>query len=248
MSGPQKTALVTGAAEGLGAAILANLKGQGARVVAIDRQIVADADKMLRMDLSMRERRDALAEKLARDAPYDLVVLNAGISATGHFETIPLDAHHRVLEVNALAAIEIATIVAPMMAENGRLVLVSSLSHRVGYPGAASYAASKDALAVFGRSMRRVLKRRRISVTIACPGPLRTEHAARHAPDGAKAETRMAPDVAARMILADADRRKRWSVPGFGNRVMFTLGGLAPNIATRAMKRLVFDRLTRDSH
>ena len=64
-------------------------------------------------------------------------------------------------------------------AAGGTVIFVSSLSHRTGYPGAASYAASKGAIAVYAGSIRKPF-RRALGVHVACafPGPMKTEHAA----------------------------------------------------------------------
>ena len=73
------------------------------------------------------------------------------------------------------------------LARGGHVVFISSLSHMTGYPGAASYAATKDAIAIYAKSIRRPFKRQ-LGVHVACafPGPLRTGQAERHAPKGAK--------------------------------------------------------------
>ena len=250
------TALVTGSTAGLGQAIAANLRAEGWRVVGIDRRQAGGGDageiapktNTVLADLGDARAVDRALLAAVALGPYDLVVLNAGISATGRFEAIPLAAHLNLLAVNAEAPMVLAQglLAADAIAPGGRFVFVSSLSHFTGYPGAASYAASKDALAVYARSLRGALKRRHIAVTIAYPGPLRTEHAARHAPEGSKAARRMAPEIAATQILEAAFAGRRTAVPGLGNRLGALAGRLAPVAFARLMRRLLYDRLDRD--
>ena len=257
---PGKTALVTGSSSGLGRAITERLLSHGWRIVGIDRvtpttavDVTPDgADQTTRTILADLGDRNAVDRALLAAValgPYDLVVLNAGISATGRFETIPLAVHLDVLAVNAEAPMVLARgfAASDAIADHGRLLFISSLSHFTGYPGAASYAASKDALAIYAKSLHRSLKRRGIAVTVAFPGPLRTDHAARHAPQGANAARRMAPEIAAAAILKAALAGRRTVVPGAGNRLGALAGRLAPVAFARLMRRLVYEKLDRDA-
>ena len=197
----------------------------------------------IRADLADPAAVDALLERLG--APFDLAVLNAGISATGRFEAIPAEAHARLLAVNAEAPLVLADglLSRGLLPDGAALVLVASLSVDVGYPGAASYAASKDAIAAYGSSLRRA--RTGLRVTVVHPGPIRTEHAARHAPPGAREAGRMAPDDLARRILARAGKGGTLR-PGPAAGLAGLVGRLMPGPAARAMRRGLFDRLDRE--
>ena len=251
MSGAKK-ALVTGGSAGLGRAVCAHLLAEGWQVTSVDREPGTghDGPDELRCDLSDREAVDALAPELARRGPFDLVVLNAGISATGRFEMIPADIHRRVLSVNAEAPLVLCAglATAGALARGGTVIFVSSLAHQTGYPGASSYAASKGAVAVYARSIRKPF-RDALGVNVACafPGPLRTDHAARHAPEGSDASKRMLPETAARLILAGARRGRAVIFPGFGARLFATAGTLLPGPVTRLMRRIIFERLDREA-
>lgn len=247
MSG-RGTAIVTGASAGLGRAMAERLAGDGYRVIGVDRD---DPGKDVpfehwRCDLADGAAVDALAKRLAEAGPFQRVIFNAGISATGPFPAIPAEAHARLLAVNLEAPMVLCAALAGAgaLARGGRIVFVSSLSRFTGYPGAASYAASKDALAVYALSIRRPFaKRLGVGVSVAFPGPLRTDHAARHAPQGADAARRMDPDVAARLILAGAERGRAMIVPGPAARLTALAGRIAPGPVTAMMKRIIHDRL-----
>ncbi|WP_187972338.1 SDR family NAD(P)-dependent oxidoreductase [Aquibium microcysteis] len=243
-----KSALVTGGSAGLGRAIVERLLAEGWRVVSVDRAEGAAMPYLERItcDLSDRPAVDALCGRLASAGPFQLAVFNAGVSATGRFEAIPPEAYRRLTTVNA----ETPMILAADLVRTGHLAgpmcFVSSLSHFTGYPGAAVYAATKDAIAVYAKSVRKPFARRGVSVTLACPGPLRTEHAERHAPAGADAGRRMPPDLAARIILDATFAGRRLVVPGRTNRLAALAGTLLPGTMIRQMRRLILDRLDRE--
>lgn len=250
MTAPGKRALVTGGTAGLGGAFVAQLVDSGFEVISLDKMAPDAAVETVRpviCDLSSRGDLDRVMPDLIDAGPYDLVVLNAGISATGRFEDIQPETHSAVLRVNAEAPMVMAAglLSAGALKAGAALVFVSSLSHFTGYPGAATYAASKDALTVFAKSMRKAAKARGVSVTIAFPGPLRTEHAARHAPKGADASKRMDPELAAKLILQQAAAGRKTVTPGPANR-FFALGGkLFPKPVTALMRMLIYTRLDR---
>jgi short-subunit dehydrogenase len=262
MGAPVKKALVTGAAAGLGLAIARRLIGEGWHVVAADRDATGlarlgdeagEAVTQAACDFGDPERLEAVSAELAGQGPFGLAVLNAGINATGRFETVSADSQQALVAVNLTAPMVLtaALVRADAVSPGGRLVFVSSLSRYVGYPGAATYAATKEGVAVFARSVRRSLVRRGVKVLTVCPGPLDTAHAAEHAPPGADPGNRMHPDRAARHILAAAARPGlaglvlggNVSVPGAGPKAMALAGRLFPGLATRVMRRLIFEKM-----
>ncbi|MCY0093914.1 SDR family NAD(P)-dependent oxidoreductase [Hoeflea ulvae] len=243
-----RRALVTGGSSGLGAAIVGRLLAEGYDVVVLDRdppQASGVSVDFVDCDLSSRDQLDRTMPGLVDAGPYDLVVLNAGINATGRFETVAANVHTDLLRINAEAPMVIAARLfeASAFSQGAGIVFVSSLSHFTGYPGAASYAASKDALAIYARSMRKFARSRGVSITVAFPGPLRTGHAERHAPKGADASKRMNPDLAASLILTDALSGRTKSIPGFPNRSIAFIGRVLPKPVTALMRRLIYDRL-----
>ncbi len=245
--------LVTGAANGLGFALTRTLLDTGHEVVAVDvdtgpldgltaRSQGACVPRLA--DLASESSVQRLLEVLKNES-FDLAILNAGISATGRFEDIPISAYERLIAVNLRAPVTLASSLIRMevLKSGGKIVFVSSLSHAVGYPGAAVYAATKSGLALYAKGVRKPFSRRGVGVLTVFPGPIRTEHAERHAPAGAKASKRMLPDKLAKMILKAARGRKRELYPGMGASMAATLGNFAPDIATRMMRKAIFDKL-----
>ncbi|MCO5058979.1 MAG: SDR family NAD(P)-dependent oxidoreductase [Rhizobiaceae bacterium] len=234
-----RRALVTGGSAGLGRAMVLDLEARGYDVVTVDRSEATPRPGSVdvRCDLSDRAEVDRVLPVLIAAGPFDVVFLNAGASATGRFEAIPFEAQRRILQLNAETPILMATALAGAGALRGGLCFVSSLSHFTGYPGASAYAASKDAIAVYAKSVRRPFAARGISVTLACPGPLATDHAARHAPPGANGSQRMDPERAARSIVDATLRGRRLVVPGLRAKLVASVGYVFPAPSRGAWQR-----------
>ncbi len=246
--------LLSGGASGLGAALLHACMARGDQVTVIDAvpdpqgapEGPAGGLAWLCHDLGAADpvAWAQLETALVDRGPFDLVVLNAGISATGRFEHIPLADHRQVSRVNLRAPLQLAMVLQhrKALAPGARLVFVASLSCFTGYPGAASYAASKDGLAAFARSLRRPLRQAGVVVQLLCPGPMDTPHAARHAPKRAGRERRMPPERVAKLVLR-ASPRRFLLLPGTGAHLAALLGRIAPRTMTRIMGRVLFDKL-----
>ncbi len=246
-------ALVTGASHGLGRALTRHLLKAGYEVVAVDRDTDALDDLVVesrgacipRMaDLASDNSLARLMERIS-DQTFDLVILNAGINATGKFEEIPIPAYERLIGVNLIAPLSMASSLVgrEQIDQGGKIVFIASLSHAVGYPGASVYAATKDAIASYARSVRKPFRRQGVGVLTVFPGPIRTAHAKKHAPMGADEAKRMAPEVLADKILAAAKGRAKVLYPGFSAQMAQMFGRMAPGMATRMMRRVIFDKL-----
>ena len=239
--------LVTGGASGLGAALVVACRQRGDGVSVIDLALGPEADfTWFQHDMGSPDPQDwaRLGAWLARLGPFDLVVQSAGISATGPFESIAPDRHLGVTGVNLAGPMQLALILQQggLIAQGGRLVFVASLSCFTGYPGAVSYAASKDGLSAFARSLRKPLRKQGIFVQLICPGPMDTPHATRYAPEGSSGKGRIAPESVACAILRAAPRQFS-VVPGAGPKLTALLGRAFPRTMTRIMGRVLFDKL-----
>jgi short-subunit dehydrogenase len=249
---PSKRALVTGGAMGLGKALCANLIEQGWDVTIIDRDATKitkkDQTLHIKCDLSDTVAVDRLIEELTNQDPFDLVVHNAAVSATGRFETIPVQKYHQLMQLNVTTPM----IISSRLAAAGRfnrgahLVFLSSLSHFTGYPGAAVYSASKDAIAVYAKSIRKPFAK--IGVTVSCvfPGPMKTQQAERHSPTNADAEKRMQPETAAALILKSVFANRKTILPGANAKAFAALGKVMPIVTDFAMRKIIYEKLDKD--
>lgn len=254
MSDQERRALVTGASSGLGAAFADLLEARGFHVVTLDRHepdpgTAASGRLHVTCDLADRDALDRMLPVLVAAGPYDRVLMNAGVSATGRLAAMPPEVLLRIVRVNAEAPMVMASTLLREGAvrAGGRIGFISSLSHFTGYPGAAAYAGSKDALAVYARSLSKPAARLGVSVSTIFPGPLDTPQAARHAPPGADASRRMAPAEAARRIVDAMEKGRRTIIPGAGPLVHAGLGRLFPGPVTAVMRRIIFEKLDRET-
>lgn len=233
--------LITGGASGLGAALARACTARGDTVHVLD---IAPGPGIHAHDMASTDpvAWAALGEWLGAQGPFDLVLLSAGISATGRFETIPLADNHKVTAVNLSGPIRLVHLLdsGNHLSPGARLVFIASLSCFTGYPGAASYGASKDGLAGFARSLRAPMRKRGVRVQLVCPGPMDTPHATRYAPKGSSAKGRMPADKAARAIL----RSRGFTIlPGAGATLAALAGRIAPQTMTRLMGKVLFSKL-----
>jgi 2-keto-3-deoxy-L-fuconate dehydrogenase len=144
-----RTALVTGAARGIGAAIVARFRAAGARVAGLDvsPDIASDCD--LVADLSDEQ---AIARAVAtmerRFGPADILVHAAAASHRGG--TIDTDPaiYAKIFDVNVISAVRLLQACIPAMRarSRGSVVFLSSINARFATPSLAAYAASKAAL------------------------------------------------------------------------------------------------------
>ena len=244
-----KRALITGAADGIGRALAERLLASDWAVCGLD----VDRERAEALpfpfeicDLAQRGSIAHALDRLTAGEAFDLVVHNAGINSTGRFEATDVDTQVRVIDVNLRAPMLLTAglLRHGRIHAGGSVVFVSSLSHQVGYPSAAAYAATKDGLTSYARSLHVALGPQKVNVLTVFPGPVRTEHARRHAPDGSDEKGRMPPEDLARRIERAIDKRRRILVPGAGPKVFALLGRLLPSVTEGAMKRALYDPLT----
>lgn len=241
--------LVIGGASGLGRALVEIALQRGDDVTVLDLDAGAletwsDRAIIAACDVSNSGSVSSALVSVSSRSPFDLVAITAGISAVGRFEKMETIEMSRVLAVNLTGTMTVtqALVSRGMIGRGGRLVLTSSLSHFVGYPGASAYAASKDGVIAFGKSITAEFKRRHaITVQIAAPGPMDTPHADQHAPPGSRRDQRAKPETIAASILRR--RRSGLFVPGLAARLLAGMGRLFPRLAGRVMLGAIYNRL-----
>lgn len=242
---PRKTAraLVTGSSSGIGLALTQALTHRGWSVTGLDSQPPQQPPSggFLLWDLSRADIAEALMPRLADAQPFDLVIHSAGVNSVGPFQALPWESQQQVLRVNFQAPLCLtsALLSRGLLARGGRLVFIASLSHFLGYPGASTYAASKDGLVSLARSLGVAMGAGRKTLVVY-PGPTRTPHARRYSPDNRHEHRRMLPERVAKEIIQALDRGQAHLVPGWRNRLAALLGWLFPEMASRLMRRWLY--------
>lgn len=250
------TAVVTGAAGGIGAAVAAGLAARGMDLVLLDRDSdrlrdttaalhrahpersltshvvdLADLDAALRFAVAVREEHPRLR----------LLVNNAGVSLGGRFDQVTLEEYEWVIDVNFRSVVRLThTLLPALRAEPGsHLVNVSSLFGLVAPSHQSAYAASKFAVRGFTDVLRRELAGE-VGVTGIFPGGIRTRIAADARigsgvpPEDVAAAERMwvkvltiEPEVAAAAIVDGIERRRP--------RVLIGWSAKAPDLLVRLL-------------
>lgn len=252
------TAVVTGAASGIGEALSHAFARRGSNLVLLDRDAerLAAVAKSIRdehaapevvtylVDLADAEAVSRVAGTVLREHPrIRLLVNNAGVALAGRFEQVSLDEFEWVIDVNFRAAVRLAhTLLPALMAEPGsHLVNVSSVFGLYAPAGQTAYAASKFAVRGFTQALRHELGDCGIGVTSVHPGGVRTRIAeSARAGSGVSPEEHKAgqekykqlpaipPSRAAELIAKGLERRRARILIGWSARLPDLLARLLP--------------------
>lgn len=182
-----RTALVTGASRGIGAATTRALANAGARVALVARNegaLRALADEIggdaivLPCDLT-----DAAAtERAAADAvtalggPPDILVSNAGIFELAPLAEMPLDVFERTVQTNLVAPFVLLRAILPRMRErgSGHVVTIGSIADRMVFPENGAYSAAKYGARAMHEVLRAETRGSGVRATLVSPGPVNT--------------------------------------------------------------------------
>ncbi|MCE3286569.1 MAG: short-chain dehydrogenase/reductase [Gaiellaceae bacterium] len=173
-----KTAVVTGASSGFGAATVRKLRDAGVRVVGGARRVERiDADVALCVDVTDEDSCvDFVAGAVEALGGIDVLYNNAGL-ALGRYpftESNPGD-EATVLHTNVDGAIRITRLALPHLRDEGHILFTGSIAGRQAYENAAVYVAAKFALRGFVYGLREDLLGRPIRISTIDPGLARTE-------------------------------------------------------------------------
>jgi len=181
-----KVVFVTGAARGIGRAIVTRFAEEGAKVAIADVD-GANAAKTagelgrgmigVRVDITdSAEIRAGVARVAERFGPIDVLVNNAGWDKVEPFVKSEESTWDKVLAINLKGPIAcVRAVLEPMIARrSGKIVSVSSDAGRVGSTGEAVYAGAKAGIIGFSKTLAREVARYGINVNVVCPGPTNT--------------------------------------------------------------------------
>jgi 2-hydroxycyclohexanecarboxyl-CoA dehydrogenase len=184
-----RAALVTGAASGIGAAIVRQLAARGHRVGVLDRDMdgalrVADdicaeggTAEAVEADVADPASVDAaVAAARAALGPLEIVVTAAGIAPNRHFPDITVDFWDRMFAVNVTGTVTCIQAVLPDMVASGwgRVVTISSSAGQMGTPHMVTYSASKGAVMSLTKALSQELAPQGITVNSISPGVIDT--------------------------------------------------------------------------
>jgi short-subunit dehydrogenase len=253
-----RTAVVTGAASGIGEQIAHGLARRGTTLVLLDRdaerlRAVASEVRFLNpsvevgtiiVDLADAPELELVAEGVRATHPrVDLLVNNAGVALAGLFEQTSLAEFEWLVDINLRAPIRLTHHLLPVLlaAPNAHVVNVSSIFGIVAPPGQTAYSTSKFGLRGFSEALRSELRPHGIGVTTVHPGGIRTAIArnARAASGVQEADVqagrdafdrmlRIPPERAAELVLRAVERRKARLLIGASARIPDLAARIAP--------------------
>jgi NAD(P)-dependent dehydrogenase (short-subunit alcohol dehydrogenase family) len=188
----QRTALITGASSGFGLLTTVTLARRGWHVLATMRDPnrrekleaaargagVLERIEFHKLDVTNAEQIRKLADVLAgRLTPLDALVNNAGFAAPGFADDVTDAELRQQFDTNFFGAAAMTRAFLPQFRRQGRghIVMVSSISGRMGFPGVGSYSASKFALEGWTESLRYEMKPLGIQVVLVEPGAFETD-------------------------------------------------------------------------
>lgn len=175
-----RTALVTGASSGIGAAVVRRLRQEGLAVHAVARS----KDSLL----ALAEQTGCIAHvldvtdlagitQLTQQVPFDILVNNAGVDRPRPFLQAQADDIDLLLDVNLRAVLHLCRLAVPGMVQRdrGHVVNISSIAGAYNFNGNSTYHATKAAVSMLSRQLRIDAFGKRVRVTEICPGRVATE-------------------------------------------------------------------------
>ncbi len=169
--------LLVGASGGIGQAMVAALREQGAHVVPVGRRwpqgMPAGA---ISADIVLSQDRQRLVDAV-RDQHLNTVVMAAGVASFKPAEQLTDDEVSHLMDVNATAPMQVSAALLPhlLTLSHSRLVFIGSVLGHIGVPGYSAYGASKSALHGFVEALRRELTGTSVGVQYLAPRATKTD-------------------------------------------------------------------------
>jgi len=209
----QKTVLITGASSGFGLLTAITLARRGWRVLATVRDLsrcgrleetaraagVLDRIEFIALDVTDNGQIADLAASIAsRPSRLDAVVNNAGFAMAGFAEDVSDAELRRQFDTNFFGAAAVTRAFLPLMRRQGSgyIVMLSSISGRMGFPGVSSYSASKFALEGWAEALRLEMKPLGVHIVLVEPGSFETDIWTRNAIFSTGAQDANSPNAA----------------------------------------------------
>jgi NAD(P)-dependent dehydrogenase (short-subunit alcohol dehydrogenase family) len=183
------TAVVTGAASGIGRGIAKSLARRGCHLALADlndaglretaTEVAGDGVRVSTHHLNVADR-DAVAafpdRVTAEHKGVDILVNNAGVALAGTFEQVAEDDFEWLININFWGVVRMTRAFLPLLhqSKEARIVNLSSVFGMIAPPGNTAYCASKFAVRGFSESLRNELRKTQIGVTVVHPGGVAT--------------------------------------------------------------------------
>lgn len=175
-----KTALITGASSGIGAAAVERLTREGIEVHAVARsadklQQLADATGCIPHVLDVSDLAALTALTQAHD--FDILINSAGVDRPGSLLKADAEGIDDLIDVNLRAALHLCRLILPGMVarDRGHIINITSIAGAYNFGGNTTYHATKAAVSMLSRQLRIDAFGKRVRVTEICPGRVATD-------------------------------------------------------------------------
>ncbi|WP_062051315.1 SDR family oxidoreductase [Bacillus sp. JCM 19034] len=186
----EKIAIVTGSSSGFGLYICIELAKAGFTVIATMRDLskkhvisnlnneplIQRRIRIVQLDVTDPQSIQTFQSYIQSLPSIDLLVNNAGFAQAGFVEEVNMNSYRKQFETNVYGTISITQAVIPYMRVNqsGTIIIMSSVSGCIGFPGLSAYVSSKHALEGFAESLRLELAPFHVNVALIEPGSYQT--------------------------------------------------------------------------
>ena len=241
----KKIAVITGASEGIGAALANELLQNNYKVIAISRNF-KKLSKLKSFNSKYKNNLEVFSADVTNSSQLlsvsnkigspDLLILNAGIYEPVSIENFSVEPFIKQSEINYLGVIKSfdAFIKKMLLSRSGTVLIMSSIAGWIGLPKASAYAPTKSALRLFAQSIRYDLAEYNIVVKLCSPGFVNTKAVK---VNDFKMPGLIEPNVAAKLILKNIRNKKfEISFPLFFSAFMKFLTYLPDNLSYKFIK------------
>ena len=241
----KKIAVITGASEGIGAALVNELLQNNYKVIAISRNF-KKLSKLKSFNSKYKNNLEVFSADVTNSSQLlsvaknigspDLLILNAGIYEPVLIENFSVETFIKQSEINYLGVIKSfdAFIKKMLLSRSGTVLIMSSIAGWIGLPKASAYAPTKSALRSFAQSIRYDLAKYNIVVKLCSPGFVNTKAVK---VNDFKMPGLIEPNVAAKIILKNINSKKfEITFPWLFSALMKFLTYLPDNLSYKLIK------------
>ena len=243
----KKIAVITGASEGIGAALVNELLQNNYKVIAVSRNF-KKLSKLKSFNSKYKSNLEVFSADVTNSTqllsvaknigPPDLLILNAGIYEPVLIENFSVETFIKQSEINYLGVIKSfdAFIKKMLLSRSGTVLIMSSIAGWIGLPKASAYAPTKSALRSFAQSIRYDLAKYNIVVKLCSPGFVNTKAVK---VNDFKMPGLIEPNVAAKIILKNINSKKfEITFPWLFSALMKFLTYLPDNLSYKLIKHV----------
>ena len=243
MNDGRKTALITGASSGIGAAFARELAARGYDLILVARRedrLAALAEEcrknrgvaaeVLAADLAKPDDVERIAKRITETPSIELLVNNAGFGTTGFFGDVDLAKHRDMIQVQLTASLCLAHAALPNMLarRKGSVINVASMAAYLAMPNAVTYCTTKMGLITFSQALAKELAGTGVRSQVLCPGFTYTEfhdtaEFAKFSRSDVSAGLWMSAEDVVKESIAALDTGRVVCIPGRKNRLLMAL-------------------------